>query len=281
MRPAPATLHEALAVAVARRLRDGDVGWTGLTTGGRTAMYGTTIPIAAMEMARRTHAPNLTLLLAGWCHNPDLSGLAALPRSEFPLSWSHLECDAHKTGWPGMHAVYRGDIDIGFASAAQIDRRGNLNTVAIGKSERPDVRLVGPVMVTEHMAFFGREIVMMPTHEARTFVDSVDYLSALGHGDGPGHRRELGLPGAGPELVVTPKCVFDFDERTAAMRVSSIHPDVTADELRASTGFDLGDLSSVPTTAAPSVEELEILRSEVDPHGFLREGSPEFGGGSA
>ncbi len=66
-------------------------------------------------------------------------------------------------------------IDFGFCSGAQVDREGNVNSVCIGDRRAPKVRLVGPVLIPEHMAQFGREYIMMPTHDRRTFVERVDY----------------------------------------------------------------------------------------------------------
>ena len=82
-------------------------------------------------------------------------------------------------------------------------------------------------------------------------------------------RIELGLDWGGPCMVVTPKCLFDFDREAGRMKVRSIHPGVNRQELKDATAFDLGDLSSVPETEAPTAGELHILRHEVDPRGVL------------
>ncbi|GAA1845269.1 CoA-transferase subunit beta [Pseudonocardia ailaonensis] len=267
------SLHERLAVLVARTLRADDVGFTGLTTGGPTAMFGTYIPVAAMQLARLTHAPDLTLFMAGWCHNPSLRDLGALPRSEFPLSWYDVPSEARKDTWPGIHSMYRSDVTVGFCSAAQIDRVGSVNTVRIDRPDGSHVRLVGPVMVTEHMAFYGREIVMMPRHDRRTFVERVDYVSAVGHPGGKAGRAEMQVPGSGPALVVTPLGVLDFDDVTGVMRLRYVHPGVSVERVREETGFDLDCAAALPTPD-PTADELAVLREQVDPQGFLRAGVP-------
>lgn len=266
------SLNERLAIFVSRTLRDDDVGFTGLTTGGPTAMFGTFIPVAAMQIARLTHAPNLTMFMAGWCHNPSLQDLRALPRSEFPLSWLDIPSEARKDTWPGIHSMYRSDVTVGFASSAQIDRVGSMNTVEINKPDGSKVRLVGPVMVTEHLAFFGREIVMMPRHDIRTFVEKVDYVSAVGHPGGSEGRKAMQVPGAGPELVVTPKCIFGFERVSGHMILRWLHPGIDLDDVRASTGFEF-DIAGYEPTPAPTPEELRVLREQVDPQGFLRQGA--------
>ena len=145
-----------------------------------------------------------------------------------------------------------------------------MNSVCIGPHDHPKVRLVGPIFQTEHLAFFGREIIMMPHHDRRNFVEKVDFVSAVGYPGGVAGRRELGLDvGSGPALVITPLCVFDFDLESGRMRVKSVHDGVDPAEVRAATGFELGDLSDVPVTPAPGPADLEILRTRVDPRGIM------------
>jgi glutaconate CoA-transferase subunit B len=263
-------MYEIITVALAHDLRDGELGFTGLTTGDATATFATSIPLAAAELARRTHAPSLTIVLAGWVHNPDLAALTHLPHSEFDEDLRDLQCEAHSKGYPNhTWCIKRGDISFGFASGVQIDVQGNINSVCIGDYAHPKVRLVGPVLQPEHMSLFGREYVMMAHHDKRRFVERVDFISGVGYPGGEAGRRELGLEGGGPELVFTPKCIFDFDKERGRMRVKSIHPGVSIEELRESTGFDLGSLSHVPTTPLPTEQELRILREEVDPRRLL------------
>jgi glutaconate CoA-transferase subunit B len=265
----PATLHETLAVVLARGFRDGEVGFTGLLTGAAAALFGTGIPLAAMELARRRHAPSLTILLAGCYHNPDFSAIDALPDSEHSAMLRDLPCEAQMITYPGQWVLKRGDVSFGFSSAVQVDVQGNINSVRVGPHDRPKVRLVGPILQPEHMTLFRREYVMMPHHERRNFVERVDFVSGVGWPGGEAGRRALGLDWGGPCLVVTPRCIFDFDTAAGRIRVRSIHDGVSVEELRDCTGFDLGDLSRVPRTEAPTPGELALLRREVDPRGVL------------
>ena len=264
------TLAETLTIYVAKQLRDDDVGFTGMVNGDASAMFGSAIPLAAMYHAQLTHAPNLTLLLAGWLTNPDISKLETMPDSEFKASLRDLDADALINAYPAQYRLRRGDITVGFSNGAQVDAYGNMNSVCIGPHDHPKVRLVGPIFQTEHLAFFGREIIMMPHHDRRNFVEKVDFVSAVGYPGGVAGRRELGLDvGSGPALVITPLCVFDFDLESGRMRVKSVHDGVDPAEVRASTGFELGDLSDVPVTPAPGPADLEILRTRVDPRGIM------------
>lgn len=262
------TVEEMLAVWLSHTFKDGEVGFTGLATGKAAATYITNIPLAAMELAKRTHAPNLTVLLCGWCVNPHLELLDSMPESEYDSALLDLPCEGHMTMWPGPWSHHRGEISFAFGSGVQVDVRGNMNSTRIGTPDKTKVALVGPIFLPEHMAIFGREYIMMPHHERRSFVQAVDHITGVGFPTGREGRKALGLTGDGPRAVCTPKCIFGFDE-TGHIYVESIHPGVTAEELQENTGFDLGDLSAVPVTPAPTEEELTILRTQVDPKGVL------------
>jgi glutaconate CoA-transferase subunit B len=94
----------------------------------------------------------------------------------------------------------------------------------------------------------------------------VRHVTSPGFLDGPGARERAGLPGGGPAYVITDKAVFDFDPATCRIRLQSIHPGVTADDLRANTGFALDIPADVPTTPPPSPEDLDVIHA-VDPGG--------------
>ncbi|MBO9178290.1 hypothetical protein J5283_29380 [Rhizobium sp. 16-488-2a] len=263
------TLFETLAAVLAKDFNNGEVGFTGLLTGRAAAMFGTAIPIVAMELARRIHAPDLTLLLAGCYHNPDFSQLNAMPDSEHDALLRDLSAEAQTYDYPGQWALKRGDISFGFSSAVQVDVVGNINSVCIGPYEKPKVRLVGPILQPEHMTLFRREYIMMPHHDRRNFVEKVDFISGVGYPGGDDGRRKLGLDWGGPTLVLTPKCVFDFDRKVGRIKVQSIHQGVTHAELRDATGFDLGDLDRIPTTPRPSDDDLRVIRRDIDPRKIL------------
>jgi glutaconate CoA-transferase, subunit B len=119
-------------------------------------------------------------------------------------------------------------------------------------------------------AFTNRYYLYSQVHNPRVFVPKVDYISALGWGDGPGTRERWHLPGGGPRYCYTPLCVMDFDPDTKRMRLKSVHPGVTVGEVQSATGFELVIPDEVPETPLPTDEELEVLRTRVDPTGALR-----------
>lgn len=262
------TREELITLLLAKQMRNGEVGFTGLATGSAAALYITGIPLAAMAFAQHTHAPDLTILLAGWIINPDLTQLRALPAAEFDNALQDLPCEAQMQAYPGHYAVRRGDVDFGFGSGVQVDAQGNINSTCIGDYQRPRVRLVGSILLPEHMTCFGREYLMMPTHDLRTFVPQVDYVSGVGWLGGENGRVELGLHHGGPKWIVTPKAIFDFDRQRGHARLLSIHPGVSPQEVRDSTGFAI-NVEDVPLTPWPTAEELALLRHVVNPHGAL------------
>lgn len=262
------TLEELLVVDLAHTIKDGEVGFTGLATGSDTAIYISSIPLAAMELAKRTHAPNLTILLCGWMFNPDWSKLESMPDSEFDNHMMELLSEAYMVDHPAPWSHKTGEISFGFCSGVQVDKEGNVNSTCIGPVDSPKVQLVGPILVTEHMALFGREYIMIPRHERRNFVEKVDHISGAGFPGGRKGREKLGLSGSGPAYIYTPKCIFSFDDE-GKIYVKSIHPGVSKEDVIQSTGFDVGNLDDVPVTPEPSPEELRILREEVDPKGIL------------
>jgi glutaconate CoA-transferase subunit B len=98
-------------------------------------------------------------------------------------------------------------------------------------------------------------------------VKKLDYLTSPGFLNGSGAREKTGLLGGGPSLVVTNLCQMDFDPKTKRIRLASIHPGVSVEQILENTGFDLIIPEKVPTTEPPTCEELTLLR-EIDPHGI-------------
>lgn len=260
------SLEELLAVTLARDFRDGERGFTGMATGGRTGVLIVGIPIAAMALARRIHAPNLTMLYTGHIVNPVLEDIRSLYESGPSLA--NVRCESRQSTAGIFSMVQRGEIDFGFSSAAQVDQYGNVNTTVIGDYRQPSLRMLGSVLLPEHFTLFGREYILME-HSRRRFVPRVDFISAPGFIDGPGARAKAGLSRGGPRWVLSELGVFDFDQATCRMRIKSLHPGHTLAEVRDRTGFEMIEPAEVPESTPPTQQELELLRREIDPHGVL------------
>ena len=80
-------------------------------------------------------------------------------------------------------------------------------------------------------------------------------------------RKKLGLPGGGPRFCITPLCIFDFEDESKRMRLKSVHPGVTVEQVLASTGFQPIVPAQVPTTPVPTEEQVALLRNRIDVEG--------------
>jgi glutaconate CoA-transferase subunit B len=201
--------------------------------------------------------------------NPVVSEIPTGMESEFGTLLRDWRCECWSNSLISPTCPGRGDIDVGFGSAAQVDKYGNCNIVSIGDYHKPTVRLIGPINQPGHFSLFGREFIVVE-HEKRNFVDRVDFISGVGYLDGPGGREKLGLTGKGPCIILTDKAIFDFDSETKLARLKSIHPGVSLDEVIENTGYAHDFVpEKVPETPPPTDEELKLIREVIDPRGVL------------
>ena len=244
---------ELMAAVMARQLRPGEVAIMGAVSA---------LPQAACRLAQLTTAPGLWFIAGGsGAINPHLEPLVASSCDE-----RLLNADAVLTLPDVILVEGRGDvIDVFFAGGLQIDPRGNCNLGPVGPWSHPTLRGPGGVGLP-FVARAGRVVIYSMSHDRRTFVERVDFVSGPGFPVGP---REL--PGGGPSLIVTPLCTMDFDPGTHLARLATLHPGVTLDQVLAGTGFAPILPVKLETTPAPTPEELAILR-RLDSDGLLRGG---------
>jgi glutaconate CoA-transferase subunit B len=155
---------------------------------------------------------------------------------------------------------------VGFVGAAQIDEYGNLNTTYIGDFEHPKVRLPGSGGGNDIVSSAKRIVVIMK-HEKRKFVKKLDYVTSPGYIDGPDARKRVGLKGGGPVLIVTDLCQMGFDDKTKKLKLLTVHPGITAQQVVENVSCDLIVEEPVPETEPPTYEELNLLRA-IDPQGI-------------
>ena len=220
------------------------------------------IPVCAYMLARRTHAPELVWAASSIAVDADPSEIGESTLSDSIWDGAAMLSNSPFNFWSWAQGVRYNTFAF---RGAQIDRFGNVNNTVIGPYEAPKVRLPGGGGMADLGCMIPRIYLWSTTHDPRTFPPSLDFRSGIGWGDGGDHRERLGLPG-GPRLCVTNLCVMDFHPGTRAMRLRSLHPGVSLDEVMEATGFEplLPD-GEIPVTAAPTAEELRILRDEVDP----------------
>ncbi|MBT3370690.1 MAG: 3-oxoacid CoA-transferase [Rhodospirillaceae bacterium] len=232
---------------------------------GKIAAMGTGAPCAAAMLAQKTHAPNLTLFF-------EAGGIAPLLPS-MPISVGdsrtfHAAIMASSMS-EMMSTASRGLIDYAFLGGAQIDRYGNLNSTIVGDYAKPKVRFPGSGGANDFASFCWRTIIIT-VHDRSRFVETVDFVTSPGYLDGPGAREAAGLPpGSGPYKIVTDLAVMGFNEETRVMQVESLHPGVKLQTVRDNTQFDLPEAPNVGETPVPSVDELRLLRDEVDPRRMI------------
>jgi acyl CoA:acetate/3-ketoacid CoA transferase beta subunit len=205
------------------------------------------IPTLGVRLARATFEPDLLVS----------DGEALLVANDLPVGSD----DKVIEGWVPFRTVFdmvwsgRRHVMMG---ATQIDRKGNQNISALGDHARPKVQLIGvrgaPGNTVNHATSYW-----VPNHGTRTFVERVDLISGVGTDRGAADLRR----------VVTNLCVFDFETPDGSMRVRSLHPGVTIDEVLANTGFEPVVPAGLPESRTPTHEELALLREMLDP-GDLR-----------
>ena len=213
---------ELLAVLLSREVRDGEVSACGALSH---------IPAAGLLLAQATHAPNAELIILNSVFNP------------------------FRTSKQFHFLAQRGDLGLFFASGVQIDRHGNYNLHQIGPDpDHPQVRFPGGY--GGGMIYYGarRTVVFRTEHTVRSLVEKVDYISACG--SSPPDVLRYG----NPTKVITPKAIFRFEKDVGTLRLDTIHPGYTMDEIRDCTGFDLGVNDDIAETPAPTEEELRALR---------------------
>ncbi len=249
------TPSEMMIVAAARAL-----------AGVRTVFVGVGQPNIACNLARRTVAPDLELIYE--------SGVYGAQPARLPLSIGDPTLVSGATSVMPMADLFGlylqgGLVEVALVGGAQIDRYGNLNTTVIGSYQSPKVRLPGSGGACE-IAINARRLFIIMRLSSRSFVEKLDFLTSPGHLDGGDARARLGMPGAGPELVVTDKAIFDFANPEREMQLVSLHPGVTLETVRAGMGWEPRLAAEVGETPAPTDEELRMIRVELDPTGMYR-----------
>jgi glutaconate CoA-transferase subunit B len=223
------TTDEMMTVEAARRLADGTVCFVGIG-----------LPSLAANLARRTHAPGCVLIYE--------SGPIGAKPTVPPLSIGDgelAETADFTVSVPEMFAYWLqgGRIDVGFLGAAQIDRRGNLNSTVIGDYEHPKVRLPGAGGAPE-IATNVRDVFVLLRQSARAFVERLDFVTSVG---------------SRVRVVVTDLGVLEPDGG-GELTLTRLHPGATVEQARAATGWELKVAEALTATEPPTEAELGALR---------------------
>ena len=218
-----------------------------------------TIPALGARLARLTFEPDLVLTDGGaalMVNSPPVTPGAEEPVLEGWMPYRRV----FDVVWSGRRHV--------MMMATQVDRYGNQNISCIGDWARPKTQLIGvrgaPGNTLNHVTSYW-----VPSHTTRAFVEHVDMVCGVGYdravAAGPAATRYHEV-----RFVVTNLGVFDFETPDHSMRVRSIHPPWSIDDITAATGFALVVPPEVAPTREPTGEELQLIRERLDP-GRLRD----------
>jgi len=247
---------EMMIVAAAREL-----------AGQRVCFVGVGLPNIAVNLAKRTGSPDLELVYE--------AGVFGAEPARLPLSIGDPTIVTGSIAVTSMFELFGyylqgGIIDVGFLGAAQIDRYGNINTTVIGEYAHPKTRLPGSGGACE-IAINARHVFVIMRQSARSFVERIDFRTSPGNLGGAENaariRNEQGWLGSGPSVVVTDLGIYHFDE-SGEMRLDSLHPGATLEEVRATIGWEPRVSPDLATTVAPTDAELRLIRDELDPEGM-------------
>jgi glutaconate CoA-transferase subunit B len=256
------TTKELIAAFLARDFEDGEI-----------LQVGANQPIAraAVLLAHLTHGPNIKVGIS--YSRTNLLNVDVLEPFELSTDfraakWAEYYYRDFETM---VHLKSRLNSRF-FIGALQIDPYGNSNLIGIGNDfKRLKLRGPGGIGAPTISGFTKCYYLLVNSHNRRIFVEKCDFISAIGFGDGsPDYRGKMGLAGGGPRYCVTPLSIMDFDEKTRRMRLKSIHPGITVNQVVENTGFELILPKEIPVTEPPTEEEIEIFRTRVDVEGLLR-----------
>jgi glutaconate CoA-transferase subunit B len=216
--------------AAAAELQDRDVVFVGIG-----------LPSLACNLALATHAPNLTLIYE--------SGTIGTRPERVPLSIGDPALVTGALMVAPMTDVFqlilqRGHIDVGFLGAAQIDRRGNINTTVIGSYVKPTVRLPGSGGAAE-IAAHARRVLVVTKLDRRAFPEKVDFITS---------------PGERVTRVITDQCIFDRDPDRGELVLSALFAGVSESDVRALVGWKLRTARTVIAVPPPGNAIVAALR---------------------
>lgn len=230
----PYTLNELMCVLAAREIKDGDVVFVGIG-----------LPNLACNLARATHAPNMTLIYE--------SGAVGAQPDRVPPSIGDPALVTGSLMVCSMSDVFQsflqnGKIQVGFLGGAQIDKRGNINTTVVGSYDAPKVRLPGSGGASE-IALHAQRVLVITKLDKRAFPAKVDFVTSTG-------KRvakvitNMGVlePGADGELELT-----------------TLYPGVTFEQVQENVGWPLRRAAALKDVTPPEERVVRLLREKLDP----------------
>lgn len=222
-----------------------------------------TIPMIGGRLARATFEPDLMMT----------DGEARLIAGDVAVdggdAWTTEAWNPYRRMfdivWSGRRHVMMG--------ATQIDRFGNQNIAALGDFAQPKVALLG-YRGAPGNTINDKTSYWVPKQSPRVFVEEVDTVCGIGY-DRAARLGEQAARFHHLPRVISDLAVFDFETENHSMRLRSVHPGVTVDEVVEATAFSLVVPADVPETRLPTADELELIREVIDPDGAREKEVPD------
>ena len=228
-----------ITVAMARAIQDGERIFHGVAS---------PMPVVAVQLAKRLHAKNAVYLSIAGVVDAEPSNFSNFSTADASLREGAI-ADFSLSDIFDLSA--RGALDVAFLSGAQIDGFGRLNLSAIGTFEQPKVRLPGGAGSAALLPTVKRGILWKTNHDKRSFVEKLDVITATGN----------------TELVITPLGIFKRSQSDKRLRLYSIFPTSTFEEIVENTGFSVEKHEEFTPFQAITDEEKELLQT-IDPNGL-------------
>lgn len=242
--------NEFLATVAAREL-----------VGKRRVFAGVGLPTLAVDLAKRTVNPGIELIYESGVCGAHPEGMAEGIADSVLVSGAEAVVNLQALFG---YVLQGGHVDVGFLGAAQVDRWGSLNTSVIGDWATPKVRLPGSGGAADIMPNARECIVVLRRHDAGAFPAELDFCTS----PSPVRARDLDPravpPGHGVSTVITPLGVLRRPDRFGELQLAQVHPGVSVDQVRAATGWDLAVADEVVETCWPTLEDIRLLREEID-----------------
>lgn len=226
-----------------------------------TVLHGVSspLPVLAMSVARKTHAPDMAYISGAEGVDPELNRI-------YPSSFD-ARLNRNAVAYFGLHEAFdlaqRGELNVMFLGAAQVDRYGNTNLSVIGDVERPKVQLPGGAASAFLMPITPKVVIWVTRQSSRVFVEAVDFVT----GQGYNHRSEEYRKN---EIVVVSNLgIMNFKNPDRVMQIQHYHPGHSVDEIKENTGFDILVAADVSETPLPGPEIIELI-NQIDPDGVRR-----------
>lgn len=233
------------------------------------ASAGAVSPLAnvAYRLAKATHAPDMIIATMS-CGHLDIA-----PSPMILSLIESLDCEtavAHAGGDDTYSTYYQaGAVTHEIVGAAQVDRRGRVNTIALRKRDGSLIRLPGQGGMADVANMHRDYLLYVPRHSVQSLVETVEIASSARGLLTEAEREPMGYR-TGAALVFTDLCVFRLDGESRQLAVIETRPGVTRQQLQDATGFALTFDADCRELALPSNETLDILRNRIDPLGLRR-----------